>query len=69
MNTRALTVPLRFRTREDADLFMECMRDKKPFPPEKHIWPFVIIGDCACTNPEYRDAPFEQKFIYDHRRP
>ncbi len=61
-----MDLPLRFRTREDADLFVECVRDRKPFPVEKHIWPFVMVGECACENPEYRDAPFEQILLVDN---
>ncbi len=55
--------PPRFRTRADAMLFMECVRDKKPFPKEKWVHPFMLQGDMIVRNPEYRDAAYEEVFL------
>lgn len=53
----------RFRTREDALLFMECLQSKQEFPSEKIIHPFLIMDGVSILNEEYEDAPFELGLI------
>ena len=59
--------PPRFATREDADLFMQCYKDKKAFPPELWIHPFRVLpnGDVV-PNAEYTNAPFEFRLVGRH---
>lgn len=54
----------RFRTQEDAALFLECVKNNSPFPPEKWVWPFAKFGNAVVTSDEYRTAPFQVDFIY-----
>ena len=57
--------PPRFRNREDALLFMECLEKGTPFPKEKWVHPFVKTPEgCVKYSQEYVDAPFEQALIY-----
>lgn len=58
-------LPPRFRSWEDASLFMECMRTKTEFPEEKWIVPFVVVGNLSIQNPEYKNAPYEVKYVHD----
>lgn len=53
----------RFRTREDADKFMDCIRNRSPLPPEIMIVPFIRIGDVAKMNPEYQNAHYECQYL------
>ena len=53
----------RFRNKQDALEFMECVRLQKNVRPEIWVWPFVRIGDAIVMNPEYRDAPFECEYL------
>lgn len=57
--------PPRFRTKEDALLYMECLHNHTPFPAEKMIVPRIREGNNIVVNPEWRDAPFERIFL-DH---
>ena len=60
--------PPRFRTAEDAKLYMECFQMSNPFPAEKWIHPYILMGDASVQNPEYRDAPYEVGFLTMHER-
>ncbi len=65
MSLRALNFcPPRFKTQEDGFLFMECMRDKKPFPAEKWIPVYRLDeqGNSVETE-EYKAAPFQVNYI------
>ncbi len=65
--------PLRFRTEEDAMLWLECCKTNTEFPQEKRVYPFIIREDesgslVSVKNPEYDEAQFEQVFVNDVRR-
>lgn len=51
--------PPRFETIEDGQLFMECMRDGKPFPKEKWIQPYALVDGKGVINKRYAEAPYE----------
>jgi hypothetical protein len=55
--------PPRFRTKSDADKFMDCIRNRLPLPSGILIIPFIRLGEAVVTNPEYRDAPFECQYL------
>jgi hypothetical protein len=59
-----MMIPPRFRTKEDALTFMECLQKGLPISPEIFVPPFRKLpnGDCI-TNFEYRDAPYEMGFL------
>lgn len=55
--------PPRFRSREDAELFMECLRTGERFPIERWVWPYEVVGGCSVMSREYKDAPFELGYL------
>ena len=55
-------VPPRFKNLEDALLFLECVREKKQFPPEKWVWPYQVTNGISHTTKGYNDAPYELGF-------
>lgn len=68
MSVRSLAIPVRFRTHEDALLYMQCLRDKTEFPAEKWIHPFKVVmnlghKECIQTQ-EFKDAPFELSYVF-----
>jgi hypothetical protein len=72
MTTQAMVyaneiAPPRFRTMEDAMLFLHCVRTRTDFPPEKWIRPYEEINGLATISREYREAPFEARYIVGPR--
>lgn len=55
---------LRFRTEEDAKLFLKCVADNKSFPPEKWVPMFEVIGGLCVLSKDYHEAPFELDYFY-----
>jgi hypothetical protein len=55
--------PVRVMTEEDAVLLMECIRDKKYFPREKYVWPYIVVNGRSEVNPLYDQAPYELGFL------
>ena len=57
----------RFRTREDALKYADCIRLKKTVPPGLRIFPFIIRNNLGheetVENPEYRNASYEQRLV------
>lgn len=57
----------RFRNKEDALKYIECVKDRKPVPAEIWIFPFVErenLGHIeSIPNQEYKDAPYECRLI------
>jgi hypothetical protein len=50
----------RFRTAEDAQLFLTCyLARDQAFPRDSFIAPFVRVGGEMRSNPEYENAPYE----------
>lgn len=56
--------PPRFRTKEDAELFMECLKLRNPFPQEKWVHPYELKGKMCTVSDDYKNAPFELKYFY-----
>lgn len=55
--------PPRFKTIEDARLYEQCLKDKTTFPIEKWVWPCKVVGGLAVVSQEYKDAPYEMRFL------
>lgn len=56
----------RFANYEDAMLFMDCLKSKKPYPKEKWIPPYKLLpnGD-AVVNPDYANAFYELSYLIE----
>jgi hypothetical protein len=48
-------------------LFLHCVRTRTDFPPEKWIRPYEEINGLATISREYREAPFEARYIVGPR--
>ena len=57
--------PPRFKTIDDGLLFMECVRDKKPFPRPLWVHPFKMNGNICMENPEYKNAQYEARYVFE----
>lgn len=57
----------RFRTIDDAEKYMECIKERSPVPQSIWIYPYIEAENLGrkkyIQNPEYRDAPYECRAI------
>lgn len=60
----------RFRNEEEALRYLDCVRNRKPVPPEIWVFPFIQTRNgLVIRNPEYENAPFEAALVDQHGNP
>lgn len=51
--------PPRFRSYDDAMLYMKCFAMGLQFPKEKWVDAFEIVDGCSVMTEDYKNAPYE----------
>jgi hypothetical protein len=54
-----MNLNLRFRSEDDAMLFLFCYLNKKKPPAHIMVWPFIQVGRLVIINPEYKACDYE----------